>query len=739
MSYIQRSTINQGPRSFIIRGKKQAQDAGIKSLQIIGTSKPLETRNSSQKTKQAIEIVKKSGAQPTRNNKSIETKSTESSERLSSQQSTNARSTNPINESHLSHLSNSQSEFSLHEEILGIIARKNPELHEAILDKNTEAIHTLLAQENTRHQSIIKGPFGQTPVLYTDLNAYGSPLHIAQSIIKNLGNVIGNTHGSSTFAQASTAFLKESIGKVFSHFGTPPHKDYDILVRGSGFTGAFDAYLGYLNRHISQTLKLPIHEGAIAFSEYEHHSNSLPFQDWVPSKDMTQLPLNKKDGQLNISSVKGFLDKAANNKKPYIILSLSMQSNVTGVQTDIQAIQKTVQDFLKNHPQYKERLFVSLDLAAHIPHGNVHLDTLLKDQDKTIPLIDGLAFSPYKLDGGQGGSGVALVRKHITGDTPLTKGGGTVANVFHPSKEGTTYTKEDRFDLHNAGSPNVLGLVSTYLGLFFKELVPNEHIHTKEQDYTRHVLDTLNGFESADGLSRVRILGPKDAADRGNTFPIIVEFKDGASGNWYRVAPNLISTALESLFGIVTRAGCNCAGPYAHSLFNIEPSEAKHLDSYIKNPSNPNASLVRPGWSRATLSPFLNQDQVNYFIDSLQLLGNNLDSVLSLYKQSESGFEVKNPVDIPLDTKGIPARTTIRANGRLIHIKKWGTESGKELLTNRLKGVRDFLSQDHPPDDSIKEVIKDTYDDYRQTLAAAPKPLQRPVYARRKIVYTQKN
>ncbi|NBV41655.1 aminotransferase class V-fold PLP-dependent enzyme [bacterium] len=384
---------------------------------------------------------------------------------------------------------------------------RNPALFAAVKAGNGDEALRLFSETSQRKKLIFNGDFGLNPNVYTDLNAYGLPLTLIREISATLEVVVGNTHGDSILAQASTRFLNESVSGIFSHFGalryTPGSDDgrqsdrnlsYDILVRGSGFTAAFNGYLDYLKRHISEQFLngKTLSEGAIAFSVYEHHSDSLPFQDW--SGNPSQIGVTE-EGTLDIEQVDSFLERAVSDDSPYIILALSMQSNVTSVRTDIAQLQALIKQFISTNPGFRDRLFLSLDLAAFAPHGNINLSELTRD-DLGTPLVDSIAFSPYKLDGGQQGSGIALVRASITGNVPVVKAGGTVAYVYRPTKQGTVYSVSDRYDLANGGSPNVMGVVNVYLGLLVKEWIGESALHSRESALARYAYDQLHGFQS---------------------------------------------------------------------------------------------------------------------------------------------------------------------------------------------------------------------------------------------------
>ena len=71
---------------------------------------------------------------------------------------------------------------------------------------------------------------------------------------------------------------------------------------------------------------------------------------------------------------------------------------------------------------------------------------------------------------------------------------------------------------------------------------------------------------------------------------------DGGGTRRY-LHPKFITTLLNDLFGIQSRAGCSCAGPYGHRLLDIDDDtsqEYRHcvVDGY---------SGIKPGWCRVSM------------------------------------------------------------------------------------------------------------------------------------------
>ncbi len=88
-----------------------------------------------------------------------------------------------------------------------------------------------------------------------------------------------------------------------------------------------------------------------------------------------------------------------------------------------------------------------------------------------------------------------------------------------------------------------------------------EHVHRHEQAITAYALE---GLQTVPG---VRVLGPRDAAQRGGAISFEL---DG-------VHPHDVATVLDTR-GIAVRAGHHCAKP-AHARFGVQAST--RMSSYL--------------------------------------------------------------------------------------------------------------------------------------------------------------
>ena len=92
---------------------------------------------------------------------------------------------------------------------------------------------------------------------------------------------------------------------------------------------------------------------------------------------------------------------------------------------------------------------------------------------------------------------------------------------------------------------------------------------------------------------------------------------------------NFVTKLLNDLFGIQSRSGCACAGPYGQELLGINDELA---DKYIKflyehdNESDigdwksNNAELFKPGFTRFNLPFFFDESKVDYVLNAIKFV-----------------------------------------------------------------------------------------------------------------------
>src|SRR5439155_25189148 len=73
---------------------------------------------------------------------------------------------------------------------------------------------------------------------------------------------------------------------------------------------------------------------------------------------------------------------------------------------------------------------------------------------------------------------------------------------------------------------------------------------------------------------------------------------------------NFVVALLTDLFGIQSRGGCSCAGPYGHRLLGIDIERSHAFEREITL----GCEGIKPGWVRVNLNYFISDAVVDYLI-----------------------------------------------------------------------------------------------------------------------------
>ncbi|MCK5300397.1 MAG: hypothetical protein KAJ21_00740, partial [Thermoplasmatales archaeon] len=96
--------------------------------------------------------------------------------------------------------------------------------------------------------------------------------------------------------------------------------------------------------------------------------------------------------------------------------------------------------------------------------------------------------------------------------------------------------------------------------------------------------------------------------------------------------PKFVSKLFNDLFGIQSRAGCMCAGPYGHHLLNIDYNTSLKYKKLILQ----GFEGIKPGWVRLNIHYTLNKDDIDYLIKTIEFIAKYGYLFLEKY-----GFDMK--------------------------------------------------------------------------------------------------
>jgi len=259
-----------------------------------------------------------------------------------------------------------------------------------------------------------------------------------------------------------------------------------------------------------------IKEGdVIVTTEYEHHSNIVPWQLLTQEKGAKLEYIGMDDnGELILDDLDKFL--ATGRVK---LVTFSLMSNVLG----------TISDTEKIISKCKAAGVLTLvDGAQAVPHMKVDVEKLG---------CDFFAFSGHKMLGPTG-IGILWVRKSVLETMSPFHGGGDMIREVH--KYETTWN--DLPYKFEAGTPNIADVIGFGAAIDYLSEIGMDAIRQHEIELTSYALDKLSQVKG------LHIYGTKDISKRGGVI----------SFNFADVHPHDVAQIIDGE-GIAIRSGHHCA------------------------------------------------------------------------------------------------------------------------------------------------------------------------------------
>jgi len=393
-------------------------------------------------------------------------------------------------------------------------------------------------------QAIRKNIIKDKNLLYFDYTASGQGYKPIEKQMQTILKTYANTHSevASSAIQTSAYYAKARCD--LKHALAVDERFY-LFPCGSGATGAIKKFQELMGIYIPpRTLKrftckpqtLPV----VFVGPYEHHSNELSFREGLC--EVIRVPLDEEE-KIDMAFLQTQLEL---HKEREIIASFSVASNVTGIVSDY----KNIYTLIKRYNG-----ILCLDAAAASPYINIDCN-----------YYDALFLSPHKLLGGVGSCGLLVMKKALcTEATPTFAGGGTVGYV---SRVSHTFLSDMEL-IEDAGTPAILQFIKASLAYNLRNEIGLEKIQAVEDELKFYFGSRVRCIEGVK-------LYCKYSQEKLPIFSL----------NFEGINPYDISQYLSDHFGIQTRAGCSCAGPYGHDLLKL--ADGQDFDE-------------KPGWLRISI------------------------------------------------------------------------------------------------------------------------------------------
>ncbi len=377
----------------------------------------------------------------------------------------------------------------------------------------------------------------KTLVYLDNASTTQKPNQVIDAITDYYRNHNANIHRAVYALAEEATELYEATRDKIANFIHIKNREEIIFVRGTTEAINLVAYAWGRN-HISK-------DDIIVTTEYEHHSNIVPWQLLTQEKGAKLVYIGMGDnGELILDD----LDKYLATSKVKLV-TFSLMSNVLGTITDAEKIISKC----KEHG-----VLTLVDGAQAVPHMPVDVEKLG---------CDFFAFSGHKMLGPTG-IGVLWVRKSVLETMNPFHGGGDMIREVH-KYEATWNDLPYKFE---AGTPNIADVIGLGTAIDYLTKLGMKNVREHEIELTTYAIEKLSQVK---GLT---IYGTKDISKRGGVI----------SFNFSDVHPHDVAQIIDEE-GIAVRSGHHCAQVLMERLNVAATSRASF---YIYNTKEEVDSLI---------------------------------------------------------------------------------------------------------------------------------------------------
>ncbi len=467
----------------------------------------------------------------------------------------------------------------------------------------------------------VETPFGDRLMVYADYTASGRCLVLAETYLQNLQRIYANTHTEDDISGRSmTQLLVQAESSIKQSVNAGP--DGRIIAVGSGATGAIDklqqiigvalppATRQSLTRMMEDSLGSDAHEKFTGYLEqhqpvvfvgpYEHHSNEISWRENLAT--VVEIPMDN-EGAIDLLYLEEQLQNPAYQGRKRIG-SFSAASNVTGMRTPVHRIASLL---------HKYDAIACFDFAASAPYVEIDMNPPPGKYEGDASL-DAVFISPHKFIGGPGSMGILVFKEHIYHkDLPPSVSAGGTVDYVGPVSQDFIKDVEER---EKAGTPGVLQILKAALAFQIKDHIGVEAIEKREGELVRRT------FQRWPANPNIEIMGNPDPDRRIG----IISFNIRDHRGKY-LHPKFVTSLLNDLFGIQSRAGCSCAGPYGHRLLNIDNETSEQYRKWIVK----GLCGIKPGWCRVSMHYAMDDLEADFILDAVEFVADYGHHFLSLY------------------------------------------------------------------------------------------------------------
>jgi selenocysteine lyase/cysteine desulfurase len=536
-------------------------------------------------------------------------------------------------------------------------------------DGEKQALLRLVRDSVIGEDHVMQTPYGARRVTYADYTASGRALGFLEDFIRD--QVLpgyANTHTESSGTGLQTTRLREDARAII-HDAVGGDEDTVVLFAGSGCTGAIAKLIGVLGLRIPSALDdthglseriAPELRPVVFLGPYEHHSNEIPWRESIADVVVIR---QDADGGVDQDDLRARLEEHAG--RPLLIGSFSAASNVTGIVSDTAGIATLL---------HEHGALSFWDFAAAAPYVDIEMGAV--DPSRPLSYKDAIFLSTHKFIGGPSTPGILAARRELfVNRVPDVPGGGTVAYVNdddHRYLADPTHREE-------GGTPAIIESIRAGLVFQLKQAVGTTTIREAEERLLRRAVEAWHDEPA------LELLGNPDA-DRLSIVSFVVR---SPSGRYLH--HNYVVALLNDLFGIQSRGGCSCAGPYGHRLLGIDLERSHEFEREISG----GCEGIKPGWVRINFNYFLEDAVADYLVEAVRLVARDGWRLLGDYRfDTATGLwrHREGPVTPPLSLHDVSY-----ADGR-VSMPSHTATGGVELLDQHLADGAALLAATEGPD-----------------------------------------
>jgi selenocysteine lyase/cysteine desulfurase len=453
-----------------------------------------------------------------------------------------------------------------------------------------------------------RSPYGDKKIIYADWIASGRLYReIEDRIANTFGPYVANTHTeTSETGVLMTKSYHYAHKKIKEHVNAS--KDDVLITAGFGMTtvvnklqrmlGLKACVMGHRKDCINEKDR-PV----VFLTHMEHHSNHTSWFETMA--DVVVVPPGE-NLSISLENLRSEVEKYKDRKLK--IGSFTACSNVTGIETPYHQMAKIMHEFGG---------VCFIDFAASAPYVDINMHP-----EDPLEALDAIYFSPHKFLGGPGSSGVLIFNKNLyqKHGPPDQPGGGTV-DWTNPWGE---YKYIDDIEAReDGGTPGFLQAIRTALAIELKNRMGTSKMLEREEQLLERAFE---GMDKIDGL----VILANETRKRLGIISFYFE----------KIHFNLAVKILNDKFGIQVRGGCACAGTYGHFLLDVTYDTSKTITDLI----NSGDLSLKPGWIRLSLHPTMTDEELDYILESLESLKDNIDDWKEdyIYNNHTNEFRHKN-------------------------------------------------------------------------------------------------